>query len=500
MNNDQRVIAYVPKDSEERPASDMGAVRRGLWMYTHKLGLNFSLVLLLSLAYQAFVAIFIALKGLRNLPVFQGLMQGEQFALVIGSIAVVLVAVIIQGLIIAEMAQVVWLRHPDRLKVRLMSGSVWWWVMLLALLVSIGIDFLLLFLSVTEQTNLDAAFKFVARDQITGLTILLLSILNFLTLLRCASVMRTSTSEEIRREVEERLNAIAEEMLIDAGDSARAKAAKVWRKLSVNPQRFVPIHDSVLNLISQNHPNLVPPQIGGDTWAYDFSGNTFAALPPDVHMALLQNRYRASTKGGPAGNNNNRKMLPKFSTHDSREAEDNQYLWKLPPTGMAEMINFNLETYGKPKFVDITEPDSPRYLTRPLELSALGLTDELLTEALPPGIKNPIRALDTQQFPIIGNGRNNNQQTTQQYQTVYNVPTSEFMRTLGPKEKALFGAYLAKTVFPQLHGEQFIQIGGSDIYEVFDEIELQWYYRYWKKHFTEGSNPTHVPVPSPIGQ
>ena len=209
MNNEQRVIAYVPKDVDDRPASDMGAVRRGLWMYTHKLGLNFSLVLLLSLAYQAFVAVFIAMKGLRSIPIFDNLLKGEQFLQIIGTIGVIVIAIVIQGLIIAEMAQVVWLRHPDRLKVRLMRGSIWWWIMLVTLLPSIAIDFMLLFLSVTEQTNLDSALRYLARDQVTGLTILLLSILNFLTLLRCASVMRTSTSEEIRRAVEERLNAIA---------------------------------------------------------------------------------------------------------------------------------------------------------------------------------------------------------------------------------------------------------------------------------------------------
>ncbi|MEI7557012.1 hypothetical protein [Candidatus Chlorohelix sp.] len=484
MNNEQRVIAYVPKDVDDRPASDMGAVRRGLWMYTHKLGLNFSLVLLLSLAYQAFVAVFIAMKGLRSIPIFDNLLKGEQFLQIIGTIGVIVIAIVIQGLIIAEMAQVVWLRHPDRLKVRLMRGSIWWWIMLVTLLPSIAIDFMLLFLSVTEQTNLDSALRYLARDQVTGLTILLLSILNFLTLLRCASVMRTSTSEEIRREVEERLNAIAEEMLIDAGDSARSKTAKVWKQLSVNPQRFVPIHDSVVNLISQNHPELVPPDLGGDAWAYDFSGNTFAALPPDVHMALLQNRYRASNtnRSLPAGN-----RIDRTVKKPQTEQDENQLLWKLPPSAIAEMISYNLETYGKPRFVDITEPDAPKYLTRPLELSALGIVDEhnQLSQGKQPTLLNSA--------------------ATQQIRTI-NAPVShivtggDFLSTISPKEKALFGAYLAKTVFPHVHGNEYMPSSGADIYQIFDELELQWYYRYWRKHFSEGVNSSQIPVPPAFAQ
>jgi hypothetical protein len=482
MNNDQRIIAYVPKESEDRPASDMGAVRRGLWLYTHKLGLNFSLVLLLSLAYQAFVAVFIALKGLRNIPVFDNMMRGDQFLQVVGTTLAIGIGVVIQGLIVAELAQVVWLRHPDRLKVRLMKGSVWWWIILLTLLPSIGIDFLLLFLSVTEQTNLDMAVRYVMRDQVTGFTILLLAILNFLTLLRCASVMRTSTSEEIRREVEERLNAIAEEMLIDAGDSARSKAAKVWKQLSVNPQRFVPIHESVINRISQSHPEMVPPQLGGDNWAYDFSGNTFAMLPPDVHIALLQNRYRASNtpKALPPGQKISEKIGKKPSPN-TQEQEENSLLWKLPPSAIAEMIGFNLETYGKPKFVDITEPDAPRFITRPVELSALGVMEDGNghMQALNSGTQN-VLTTKTGQLPTV------------QSQI---VTGGDFMRAISPKEKALFGAYLAKTVFPHVHGEQFIQVGGADIFEVFDELELQWYYRYWRKHFSENSNPSQIPAP-----
>jgi hypothetical protein len=462
--NQPQVITYVPKDSSDadQPASDMGTIRRGLWMYTHKLGLNFSLVLFLSLIFQAFVSVFIALNGMKTLPVFSGLNQNEIVPRVLGDAAAIIITMIIQGLIIAEMAQVVWLRHPDKLKVRLMSGSVWWWIMLAALLFTIILDFLLLFMSITGRSNIQDAWASVQRNQMTGITILLLSILNFLTLLRCAAVMRTSTSEEIRREVEERLSAIAEEILIDAGDSARAKAAKVWKKLSVNPQRFVPIHDSVLGLVSKNHPTLVPPQIGGDTWAYDFTGNTFAVLPPDVHQALLQNRYRQE--------------------HDKKpilEADENQLLWKLSPQDTAEMINFNLTTYGKPRFVDITEVDNPKFLTRPIQLGALGL-QPTATEQQPmqPTAPNPlIGAQPTQSMSLAQFG---SPQTTA---PVMVQDKTTFVNGLPPTEKALFGSYLTHTVFPHVHGQKFpTGVVDLSIFEVFDNVELQWYYRYWKKN------------------
>jgi len=447
-------------------------------MYTHKLGLNFSLVLLLALSYQGFVAVFVAFNGLKTIPFFANLSPTDNTQQILGNTAAIIIAIIIQGLIIAEMAQVVWLRHPDRLKVRLMRGSVWWWIMLLALIFTIVIDFLLLFLSITNKTNLQDAWQAVLKNQMTGLTILLLSILNFLTLLRCAAVMRTSTSAEIRHEVEERLNAIAEEILIDAGDSARSKAAEVWKKLSVNPQRFVPIHDSVLNLVSQNHPQLVPPAIGGDTWAYDFTGNTFAAIPPDVHQALLQNRYRVA-----------REHKTPF------EADDNQLLWRLPPADMAEMIAFNMQTYGKPHFVDITEPENPKFLTRPVEFGALGLNQN------PPQANPASQNVSVQPSATISNSTNITEATQQlatsgvpgantqplpavipQAQPAVVAAGPNFIASLTPTEKALFGSYLTHTVFPHVHGQKFPQgVPDLSIFEVFDQIELQWYYRYWKK-------------------
>ena len=63
--HDKNVISYIPEQAGDKPAAEMGLVRRGLWVYVNRLGLDFSLVLLVSLGYQIFVAVLIALKSLK---------------------------------------------------------------------------------------------------------------------------------------------------------------------------------------------------------------------------------------------------------------------------------------------------------------------------------------------------------------------------------------------------------------------------------------------------
>ena len=63
--SDKNVISYIPEQTVDKPAAEMGLVRRGLWVYVNRLGLDFSLVLLVSLGYQIFVAVLIALKSLK---------------------------------------------------------------------------------------------------------------------------------------------------------------------------------------------------------------------------------------------------------------------------------------------------------------------------------------------------------------------------------------------------------------------------------------------------
>jgi hypothetical protein len=458
----------------------MGRFGRLIYTYTHQLGLNFSLVLALALGFQFFVAVFIGLNGLKALTWFQSQDTSSPWMNVLVNVLAVALAVLIQGLIIAEMAQVVWLRHPDKLKVRLMSGSIWWWVMLAALIVTSSVDFLLLFLSITGQTSLAAAWQSVTQNQLTGLANFLLALLNFLTLLRCAAVMRTSTREEIHREVEEQLAAIAEEILLDAGDQVRAKAAAVWEKLAVNPRRMIPLFNSVLNLISHQHPGLVPPTsaLGGDSWAYDFTSNTFAALPPDVHQALLQNRER----------------VRRATTGQRRiETNDDELPWRLDPPEVAELVSYNLQSCGQPRFVDITDPARPRYLSRPVEARALGLDfdfDGIGAKGSARQSEGPAPAA-LAPAPVAGAG------VTTAAPAHSPSPAAlppAFLTGISPTDKALFGAYLTNTVFPSLHGCPFPHMPEIGIFDVFDEVDLRYYWRHWK-NTPPPSMPAQAPVP-----
>jgi len=152
MNQQQHDIIYVPQHlqgkggSNDSPPEGMGKIRRGLWLYSNKLGLDFTLVVGLSLGYQAVIGIFIGLNAIKRILWLEGLGASTDFPpQVISFVCSILLGLLIQGLLVAEAAQVVWLRRPDRLKVRLQSSSGWWWVMLFALIFTGIIDSVLLF-------------------------------------------------------------------------------------------------------------------------------------------------------------------------------------------------------------------------------------------------------------------------------------------------------------------------------------------------------------------
>ena len=440
MANQDRVITYVPQDESPQ---DMGTLRRGVFYYTNQLGMNFTLVLALSLAFQVFVAVFIGVNGVRTLPVLSNLGGSD---LVVNGVSI-LVGLVVQGLIVAEMAQVVWLRRPDMLKVRLMSDSIWWWIMLVALVVTSGLDFFLLFLSVTGTSEMSQALSVASKNQMAFATNLLFTILNLLSLLRCASVMRTSSSEEIREEVEERMKAIAEEILIDAGDSARQKATKVWKQLSVNPQRFIPLHDSVFELISKQHPDLLPPDLGGEGWAYDFSGNTFAALPPDLYRALLRAKQQGSAKHQVARGK-------RSSTFDDSDS----HLWQAPPEDLAGLVGFNLESLGKPGFVDVTDPEQPRFMSRPASFGALGLPAPAQRV-----VPNPLPGQTTEVMAGAGGGRLQFNEAGQ----IVRLTAGEYSR---------FVVYL-NWVFKQKEKVMFQPTPDvPNIVEAFERYELEYHY------------------------
>lgn len=322
-------------------------------------------------------------------------------------------------------------------------------ILLLALVVTLAIDFLVIFLSLTVKTSLPDAWQVVLKNPLTGLAFLLLVGLNCLTLWRCAAALRTRPRAEILTGTGESFDTFVEEILKNAGENARAKAAQVWQKLGVNPRRFIPLSAAVLKLLSKKHPNLFPNHLEGHTWAYDFSGNIFAAVPPDVHQALLQNRHRV-----------NRENKSLFDT------PDNQLFWRLPPDDLAEMIAYNMQTYGPPRFVDITDPANPQFLTDPLELGVSG-PNRPVAPALAASLGAQAPALE----PAAGR------------QPVGTAsPGQAFIASLTPSEKALFGSYLSHTVFPHINGSRFPQgLPDLSIFEVFDSVELQGNYRYWKK-------------------
>ena len=475
------VITYVPQEErggagDHMPPAEMGTIRRWLWLYSHELGQNFTLVLLIAIVYQLGSAILIGLRGIK--PTLMSGLSSDLLPQILGGLGAVAFAVAMQSFIVAELAQVVWLRRPDKIKVRLMSSaSGWWWIMLVTLILIGLVDLFLLFLTITGQNNLSSALQKASQDQMSGATYVLMVFLHLLTALRCASVMRTSTNEENRREIEEHLKAIADEILIDAGESTRAKARMVWETLSVDPRQLLPIQSSVLALISQQHPNLVPPRLGGDSWAYDFRGNTFAALPPDLHQALVQNRGRANSSGssrrGVVGDGSS---SSDFGGRGGSSSNEQNYMWQMHPKELAEEISFNLDTYGKPRFVDVTDPQAPRYPTRRVDFNAVlyddetpgSLTDQAQAPRFGSGSSGPLSAL-----PGAASGKNN-------------APLSQMPgfnpNGLPPREMALFAAYLTSVVYPQVNGgSAFPQLPNLSIFQVFEELELLWYYRQWQQ-------------------
>jgi hypothetical protein len=436
MNNRQQVITYVPEASPntEEPAGGPGILRPGLDRKPPGPGLYATLVLLLAVALQVFMAGFIALNGLKNISFFANSSLTVDTQQALSRAAALILAVVLQGLLVVAIGRVARPRPSGR--------PVWWWLMLAALLPALALDFLLLFSSTTAKTDLAAAWQTALNDPLNGLIFLLLAGLNLLSLLGGALAWRPGSGAAAGK-----LDPIAGEILLEAGDSARAKAAQVWQKLGVNPRRFIPLHPTVLGLISKKYPGLFPPQIGGNSWAYDFTSHTFAAIPPEVHQALMQNRQRLSQE-----------------SYDAADADDNQLLWRLPPNDLAEMIIFYLETYGKPRFIDITNPENPQLLTGPVALGAPGTNSAsnraaggALDSALQPGAAHRSAGPPS--------------------------PVQTFVASLTSAEKALFGSYLTHTVFPHIHqGSRFPQgVQDMSIFEVFDSVKLQWYYRYWKK-------------------
>jgi len=460
-------------------ALEMGLIRRSLWYFTNRLGLDFALSLLLSLFYQLFVALFIALRGMSNLPIIHSLYNSGLAAQILAVVISVVLSLLIQGLVVAEMAQVVWLRYPERLNIRLMSKSVWWSIITIALIITLVFDFSLLFMATTEQNNIFQAFSFmITGNQFTGVLVFLLSLLNFLTILRCASVMRTTTVENTGRNLQEYLVGIAQDTLVSASDTVHRQTALLWKSLGVPPDRLIPLHNSVIDFVVATHADKLPQQLPGSAWSYDWKGNRLVMVPPEVHAALLQNTEQFSQPQLPGADTNKSggtaHNRPNGST-TNQVPNPSDVFWKMGARQQSELINLNLETLGRPDVVDATDPNHIRYLN--------------------PKLYNPQTNLNTKQVNAktveekkpdpseSKNGQSKAGAAKPQPASKPNTTLSKLPQRLSSQEKALFEKYLVE-VYEQEYDEEF-DLENDSIFEQFEPEELEEFYAQWKE---EGQN------------
>ncbi len=407
----------------------------------------------MSLAYQVGVALFIGIRAIRNLPLLSWIPTDSVPLQLIAMLAAVIAGLFIQGLLIAEAAQVVWLRRTDRLKTRLEKDSYWWWVMLFVLIITLAGDFLLVFLAITGTSDPGPAWAAARVNMLTFVTDGILMLLNLLTLLRSASVMRTSTSEINRQEVEERLKAIADEILLEAGDATRLEAQQVWKKLSADPRKFLPLQKAVLDQIRNQHPDFFPASLGGDTWAYDISANSFAALPPHLHQALIAGRA-----------NSNR-----FTDRDSA------HLWNMAPADLAELIGFNLQTYGSPRFINAIDPNEPEFAFTPPADFSLALQTPAPVQPGRPGSTNHSHTARGATTNRAGQAQVVIDPANQNF-----ADKESFLQALElqPAVKLRFAQYLINNAATKkLGGNQFVAGQGVTVFDLFDLLEIQFYYR-----------------------
>lgn len=137
--------------------------------------------------------------------------------------------------------------------------------------------------------------------------------------------------------------------------------------------------------------------------------------------------------------------------------------------------------------VDATNPDNIRYLSRsvqlPQEYEAEAEEDEEDEEASYMDYRGgDNRRIATSRRSVRAGLSTPSSSPQPQPQPKAGV--AQFVRSLPPTEKALFGAYLSDTVFPSVHGQRFPQMADLSIWQVFDRVELEWYHRHWKSYTT----------------
>jgi hypothetical protein len=139
--------------------------------------------------------------------------------------------------------------------------------------------------------------------------------------------------------------------------------------------------------------------------------------------------------------------------------------------------------------VYITYPNQPPNLSRPVVAKAPGEPGEGEVAQSETDIPTPVLAPAGSQAasaaPVASSA------------SAAASATPSFLSSLSTTDKALFGAYLTYTLFPALHGCAFPQMPEVSIFDVFDEVELRYYYRQWKNTpVTHSKVPGYAPAPA----
>jgi hypothetical protein len=352
-----------------------GHKRGFLWRYIYELGRNYDAVLRMSLIFQVVLALLLAfasrevLPGISELARLGGGANGTtsagaaagtsvsnfEWSSVVGwglsFVAAFVVAVIIQFLLIVELGQIVWQRRLERLRVQMLQKSFWWWMMLGGLAVTCLMDILIIFLSFTGRRDLGGAWQVATNNNFTILMAILVCALSFLTALRCAFVMNTTSLDEVRAEIRSELDTLALEVFLDVNDHVRDLSRQALSQANIDLSSFVPLSGRELEQLLASFTDLLPKvwlENAITSVGYDFGGNRLVAVPPETHTKLENERRRAQLGQGVMSRNPN-----------YREPQIVPY------------IKRNIVERGKPIAIEITDPElGPVTYRRPLQRPA----------------------------------------------------------------------------------------------------------------------------------
>jgi hypothetical protein len=342
-----------------------GHKRGFLWRYIYELGRNYDAVLRMSLIFQVVLALLLAFASKDVLPGISELARPGAGAgagtgsfewqgvvgWVLSFLAAFAVAIIIQFLLIVELGQIVWQRRLERLRVQMLQKSFWWWLMLGGLAVTCLMDILIIFLSFTGRRDLGGAWQVATNNNFTILMAILVCALSFLTALRCAFVMNTTSLDEVRAEIRSELDTLALEVFLDVNDHVRDLSRQALSQANIDLSSFVPLSGRELEQLLASFTDLLPKvwlENAITSVGYDFGGNRLVAIPPETHTKLENERRRAQLGQGVMSRNPNYRE-PQIVPHIKR----------------------NIVERGKPSAVEITDPDlGPVTYRRPLQRPA----------------------------------------------------------------------------------------------------------------------------------